>query len=1847
MSGEFNNFPDLESFKKTMQDEEKRRKFYDHISADYKNFPSYEGFSSAMQEDPGFFEGLGDAAARPLISAYKGFRESEVAFWNTLDTLTQYIEEKTGLERGGVFRDLADSAQQMVDKLEGKGIVGDDALTKTQQFIFEGVGMAVGEIPQYIAGGLPAVSGIKGFAEGTKKEKGVILPPEIEGLAKGITEGLLLHKALKAAEVLPAVAKPIAGGVIFGGPSVIETLTLPPEQRDYARVVADIFVGGGLMVPSMRVPGKTFREIKKDFQETYGVDIDKVAGRVEKLDKEFSKQGKDVTERANAIKELLDSGEILTRAEFEEIRRTERVRSGVEKDVKADMEGLKKQLRDKGMETESERLARAEKIIADLEKIPAEMKAEESAKLEKKAKELGEELSERDINREKANAIISDIEKIKTEIEDQIETGFKTGEAKVTKRARIEVPEEMIDQEITRMREESEIWEREQNYNNLRKEALRRLEARAALPQGATFVAGRSEATIQPVEEGRVVPGAKTEVRASEQREAKPAEKKEPSAGDIQRTLVGKKPQPNPEEVKVKDAEEIAENPQAEGMTKTQVKENIRKVQSKTKKSKEKPIFAIKMKDGTVLKDRNAKNHADVVERQNVDSNNIENTGWWIDGKYESYFDKGKKRAAEKAKTKETKELTKEERLEQIFKSFEDAGKKTKKAFDDLWKQAEREGLIETKEEVERKLDKFRTKEEQKPQEKPLAERKKIAKKVSRPKPETKETKAKPGTKEARLNALRNLEDAEAAESFGRVTELKEKDFHKEYDRLQKERVKLHKQYSEAKNETRRERIRNKLADNTFQKQMVREALQSKTSRHFREEEGKLVERKGKADKEKIKESVPEGMVEAKFASVQDFTGIEGAEGIGMLRVKIPGEKPGDVSDVAYNPEKHFLPKAEKAKMDKAAKEFKGEALPEKEAIERLENPVQKAVEPTKEMAKEVRKVTEETKTETVEDIIKPGKYTKGQIIEHPQYGRLEIIDASDPTTVIARNERGTELKISKSILDAQKILYKSGLDISEATIDRVVMGDPAKEQTRSILRKRLAEQAQRISEVVHRAEARRDMWEKTSEGKKVKFMTMIGEGRISEAAMNAEFPGQGRLYSEIAREYRKRLDDAHAMSTDAGANVTYLQNYWPGIWKNPKKASAWLAGKLKRNPGFVKKKHHQTIQEGLDAGLKLKSTNPEELVLMREISGIQHRLTLDFLADMKSQGLMKFVRTGQPIPDGWSRLKRDALKVFFPKTGPRGGVSLTLGGDWVMPKEAARLVDNFLSPSLWSRQDFWGRAFRGASYMKNTFVSTILSMSGFHAVETSVSSIATQMTLGGMQIMRGNIAKGLELIAKAPIDPALAMFGKGGIIEAWRTGNYRTPYERQAVELMQRGGMRPEMSEQWQIGADNQWKQMYRKWIRGDKIASTFTVIPAIAQTISWPLMKAFVPRLKIHNYLRLAEDYIRMNPHLTEAQQNIGLGKIADVIDNRFGQLVYENLFVNRTLRDLGVFSSLSLGWNLGTFREFGGAISDAGRIVIGKGTRRNIDIVDFLSGKDLGQVNASPHRILYSIVYPVVFGTIGASLHYAMTGKPPSELLDYFYPKTGRENPDGSDERFQMPTMLKEVFNSKEALRKHGIIGGSVEYVNHKLNPLISSTIDLIQNKNFWGAEIRDPNAPMIRQAEQIAEFMGKQALPISIKVYMRHKDIAGESSILPFLGFNIAKPSVARTGMQNEIFDLYSKSFPKVFTRVQADKIEKRREVKELIFKGQYAEAKEEFVRLKKEGIIKNRTWSSYLKEYSLPTDVRAFKRLASEQQEYLFEKMTNEEKLKYGGFLKGKQRGRTRGRRSRSRSRRSR
>jgi hypothetical protein len=280
-----------------------------------------------------------------------------------------------------------------------------------------------------------------------------------------------------------------------------------------------------------------------------------------------------------------------------------------------------------------------------------------------------------------------------------------------------------------------------------------------------------------------------------------------------------------------------------------------------------------------------------------------------------------------------------------------------------------------------------------------------------------------------------------------------------------------------------------------------------------------------------------------------------------------------------------------------------------------------------------------------------------------------------------------------------------------------------------------------------------------------------------------------------------------------------------------------------------------------------------------------------------------------------------------------------------------------------------------------------------------------------------------------------------GSFFDAWKKGSLKT-------ELL------------------SDWKDMKGSPVKGTASAVAKN-IGRTMDTVMHPLFQTYIPKVKAGAAYENMADWLKANPTATKPEQLAMARKIVDSVDNRFGEMIQDNIFWNKLMKQSAVIGMRSYSWNLGTIREIAGGATDV------------------LAGQGLTQ------RVAYDIALPIVYGMTGAMYQYLKTGKPPEDLQDYVAPRTGGTDPrSGLPERITPPGYMKDVM------------GWATDPRQEATNK-IATFPRLVGEAAFKGTDWRgDPIAPPGQQGspmpanvptwlkayfEHVAEALG----PISIK------------------------------------------------------------------------------------------------------------------------------------------------------------
>src|SRR5262245_16430254 len=620
------------------------------------------------------------------------------------------------------------------------------------------------------------------------------------------------------------------------------------------------------------------------------------------------------------------------------------------------------------------------------------------------------------------------------------------------------------------------------------------------------------------------------------------------------------------------------------------------------------------------------------------------------------------------------------------------------------------------------------------------------------------------------------------------------------------------------------------------------------------------------------------------------------------------------------------------------------------------------------------------------------------------------------------------------------------------------------------------------------------------------------------------ELQGWARAIDEMFEDRVKQVQQL-----GVGALEHVRDNYFPHIWErlsgNPtaQQRMAQVYGKrpLTGSGAFLKKRVIGTIREGLALTdqhgvplLKLVSENPAELALMHVREMDRFILGQKLFAEMKRVGLAKF-GSGFGKPKGaetWEALNDKIARRSFrlpaglvqPAATPAapGAKPFTtpqlpiMAGKYYAPPDVARVFNNYLSPGLAGNALY--DVLQGAN---NRLNSIQLGMSAFHLTAEAINAAVSEVGLGLQELLQPGAGgqawrlKGLARVARGAVSGPLETFLQGnkvlkGMMQPGAAGG---PFASQIDDLIRAGG-RTSMDAIYRT----QPMQSFWKSIR----SGPWGALGAVIEKAAWPVMGYAVPRLKLGAFTRLAESELaRLGPGASDEAQRVVLTRAWDSIDNRFGQLVYDNLFWNKVLKDLAHLSTRSVGWNLGTVREIGGATF----IDLPKQFTK-------LAGGRGRDIRLTP-REAYSVALPAVTGLYGGITMYLLTGAGPQTLKDYFYPRTGLLRKDGFEDRVSLPSYMKDVY----AYGKDPI-----STLRHKVSPLAEGIIEMLRNEDFYGATIRDPDDPLLKQAYDVLRFGAGEMRPFAVQGAMKELESGGDwaSAARSFFGVAPAPASTAR-------------------------------------------------------------------------------------------------------------------------------
>jgi hypothetical protein len=169
----------------------------------------------------------------------------------------------------------------------------------------------------------------------------------------------------------------------------------------------------------------------------------------------------------------------------------------------------------------------------------------------------------------------------------------------------------------------------------------------------------------------------------------------------------------------------------------------------------------------------------------------------------------------------------------------------------------------------------------------------------------------------------------------------------------------------------------------------------------------------------------------------------------------------------------------------------------------------------------------------------------------------------------------------------------------------------------------------------------------------------------------------------------------------------------------------------------------------------------------------------------------------------------------------------------------------------------------------------------------------------------------------------------------------------------------------------------------------------------------------------------------------------------------MVQDNVFWPRALKQFLNAVTVSVGWEFGTLRAFGGA------------------------GKDLIHGDVLSPRARWLMMFPAVYAAENTAYQYLKTGQFPWDTdtpwKDAFMGgRTGGITPQGKPERARLPSVAKDIWNAYHVFGGpvasgdiRQIAGAGVTWTMQKGNPAVQFGRSALTGRDFYGNEIPKPD------------------------------------------------------------------------------------------------------------------------------------------------------------------------------------
>lgn len=737
---------------------------------------------------------------------------------------------------------------------------------------------------------------------------------------------------------------------------------------------------------------------------------------------------------------------------------------------------------------------------------------------------------------------------------------------------------------------------------------------------------------------------------------------------------------------------------------------------------------------------------------------------------------------------------------------------------------------------------------------------------------------------------------------------------------------------------------------------------------------------------------------------------------------------------------------------------------------------------------------------------------------------------------------------------------------------------------------------------------------------------------------------------------------------TDAGVgSVAYKENYLPHQWEKPEEVSKFFRSEamIKKfgRDWFNKASEFRLVQEGIRAGFKLKTDNPESMLVSRQLASQNLISTMDLLKDFESSGIAtkatgfsidkRITKTQDAITELQTKYKKEFEKKNNPNqpalveglppaeskvmklvegrlsdlkerldnlTKEKEANKLTpeqmkdlkegyriIGPDnkvWNLHQQSVPIWKNAMEmKGLYENQGLAGNLYRPYMAMKAVYVRTKMLASMWHPTHEVVIDVSSDIASAAHHLIQGGKISDLidkSMIPNVGLGKYTAKLQDNPQMQAWNTPHEaRTPQQTADVQRMVEGGFVPTVPRQDAVN----FKDNFNKAISGvgkNNLRLIGTALELPSLPMA-PLMEHWIPGMKTESYFQRTELALKRDPSLAQdaGRRSEAFRQIAQDIERNYGEMNRQTQFWNPVVRDTFNAVTFSGGWKLAMLQNFRGLLEPA-KIAY-----------DFAKNGEFSK-EAITHQMLQSYIYTANMMMLGAGLNYLFTGVV-GTIKDWINPQTGDKNPDGTPVRLRQPAFFNEPLMLMHDINQDGVVAGTGTFLYHQSQiPSIGDTLlgrDYVQRPY-----ITDPT-----DLQQWKNMGWDSVNPITMTNVARAEEKGSKTAAaMGWLGFPIAGSWVNQSPFEQKIIAAYDRMHPSEGGAYEA---KLKSEMKGAVQSKDTNAQADIAAKMKAEGLTDEQI-SHSKQPFKTPFAEFAWKKLSMEDQKRLIGSASDEEKKKY-------------------------